>query len=857
MDHLEEATLAWRRGDLDRAADHLTAAIPGAAPEIASRVTRELAQVEHAREAPQRALGLLEVALTRAEEAEQAAEAAEARAVRAELRAWLGEAAEATDEAISVLEDAAAPARAGAIAARVLGRVSAARGEVEAALQRFDEAVSHLRHAEDATDLLAETYLDAAEALLDRDGPVDSSAAAGRLAEARDHVDGGRLDRLRPRLAMLLARARGANGDVDGAVRELEKLAGEPRGLTRDLRWQVFAALGRLHEQRGAEFLARKSWEQAVEVLESLVTALPREHREAFWTDARRHHARRRAAGEPERAAPPPASPAPFGDGRLARLLEILKRLASETDLDRLLERITDCAIELAGAERGFVLLTGSDGGLLPHTVRDVANPDDPHVAFSRSIAEAVLIDGEPILTVDARTDHRLSEYVSVHKLLLKSVACLPIRGRTGTVGVLYIEHRMRRGRFGEADLDLLLAFADQAAIALENARLLASIESRRQELEQANESLAEANEEIERLLDSKVAELEVAKTELVRARDALRTANDRHGIVGRSDRMRRVFAVIDRVQDADVPVVIQGESGTGKELIARAIHFGGGRSREPFVAVNCAAIPEPLLESELFGHVRGAFTGADRDRQGVLVKASGGTLFLDEVGDMPAKMQVDLLRVLQDRKVRPVGGDTEIAIDVRVIAASNKSLKDLVAKGEFREDLFYRLNVVELWLPPLRDRVEDIPLLCDHFLATFAKRDDVPPRRISRDAVQRIASHPLPGNVRQLEHLLLNAWVMAEGDVIDADDLALADDGTPLPVPPRLERALAEAMPSPPRAASGEAPPASVEEYKEHERRRILEALEAAGWNRVRAAKTLGMARRTFYRRLKEYDIL
>jgi transcriptional regulator with GAF, ATPase, and Fis domain len=870
VDPLAEATEAWRRGDLDRAAELIMAAIPSAAPEVASKLARELAQIEHAREAPQRALGLLDDALARAEEAEHTADAAEARAVRAELRAWLGQTAEATDEAIEVLEDASAPPRAGAIAARVLGRVAAARADVESALRRFDEAVSHLRNAEDASELLAETYLDAAEALLDRDGPVDSSAAAGRLAEARDHVDGGRLERLRPRLAILLARARGANGDIDGAVRELEKLADDARDLTRDLRWQVFAALGRLHEQRGAEFLARKSWEQAVEVLESLVTALPREHREAFWTDARRNHARRRAAGETARAVPTPPGAAfgeaPFGDGRVARLLEILKRLASETDLDRLLERITDCAIELAGAERGFVLLTGSDGGLLPHTVRDVANPDDPHVAFSRSIAEAVLIDGEPILTVDARNDHRLSEYVSVHKLLLKSVACLPIRGRTGTVGVLYIEHRMRRGRFGEADLDLLLAFADQAAIALENARLLRSIESRRQELEQANESLADANEEIERLLDAKVAELEEAKTELVRARDALRTANDRHGIVGRSDRMRRVFAVIDRVQDADVPVVIQGESGTGKELIARAIHFGGGRARGPFVAVNCAAIPEPLLESELFGHVRGAFTGADRDRQGVLVKASGGTLFLDEVGDMPAKMQVDLLRVLQDRKVRPVGGESEIAIDVRVIAASNKSLKDLVQRGEFREDLFYRLNVVELWLPPLRDRVEDIPLLCDHFLATFAKRDDVPPRRISRDAVQRIAAHPLPGNVRQLEHLLLNAWVMAEGDVIDADDLALAHDGTALPVPPRLERALAEAMPpSAPHVrddgwasvATGEAPPASVEEYKEHERRRILEALEAAGWNRVRAAKTLGMARRTFYRRLKEYDIL
>jgi transcriptional regulator with GAF, ATPase, and Fis domain len=651
----------------------------------------------------------------------------------------------------------------------------------------------------------------------------------------------------------LLARARGATGDPDGAVEELQKQLDAARAKgSRELEWQASAGLARLHEVRGAAFAARRAWEQAVETLEGMATSLGREHREAFWSDLRRQRARRRAAGEGEPRARPVA-PEGMDDGRLGRLLEILKRLASEHDLDRLLERITDCAIELSGAERGFVLLADEQGGALePRTVRDAANPEDPHVAFSRSIAEAVLIDGEPILTVDARTDQRLSEYVSVHKLLLKSVACLPIRGRSGTVGVLYLEHRMRRGRFGEADLDLLLAFADQAAIALENARLLGHLERRRTELEEANRRLADANAEIERLLDARTVELEEARTELTRTREALRQSHDRYGIVGRSEPMRRVFAVIDRVRDAEVPVVIQGESGTGKELIARAIHFGSSRARKPFVAVNCAAIPEPLLESELFGHVRGAFTGADRDRPGVIVKASGGTLFLDEVGDMPAKMQVDLLRVLQDRRLRPVGAEDEVAVDVRVIAASNKSLRTLVERGAFREDLYYRLNVVELWLPPLRDRADDIPLLCEHFLAAFARRDEGPAKRISRDAVQRLMGHPLPGNVRQLEHLRLNAWVMAESDVIGAEDLALSDEGAPVALPPRLDRALRESEPR-----TGESPPANVEEHRDQEKRRILEALESHGWNRVRAAQAMGMARRTFYRRLKEYDIL
>lgn len=812
----------------------------------------ELAASELEQERPERALVLLEHALIGGSRAE----IADALALRAEIRAWLGQASEAVTDARAVLEEPDARAGARARAARALGRVAAACEDGETALRRFDESIAELRHTDGAIEMAA-TYLDAAELLLDRDGPVDVSAAAARLADARDLIDGADAAELRPRLALLLGRARGATGDPDGAVADLEEVLTSARSRgKRELEWQTLAATARLHELRGADFLARRAWEQAVEILESIATGLSRERREAFWSDARRQRTRRRAAGERERGTPAVSAGAsdPFADGRIARLLEILKRLASEHDLDRLLERITDCAIELSGAERGFVLLAeGEDGDLRPRTVRDTASPSDPHVAFSRSIAEAVLIDGEPILTVDARTDQRLSEYVSVHKLLLKSIACLPIRGRSGTVGVLYLEHRTRRGRFGESDLDVLLAFADQAAIALENARLLASLERRREELEAANERLARANEEIERLLDAKTAELDEARGELVRAREALRAANDRYGIVGRSEPMRRVFAVVDRVRDADVPVVVQGESGTGKELIARAIHFGSARARKPFVPVNCAAIPEPLLESELFGHVRGAFTGADRDRPGVIVKASGGTLFLDEVGDMPPKMQVDLLRVLADRKVRPIGGDHEVEVDVRVIAASNKSLRELVERGAFREDLYYRLNVVELWLPPLRERSDDIPLLCEHFLAMFAKRDGAAPKRIGRDAIQRLVAHPLPGNVRQLEHLLLNAWVMADGDLIEAEDLALTDDGWTAEAAPTERTTRPSALP---RDGSG-APPASVEEFKEQEKRRILEALEASSWNRVRAAKVLGMARRTFYRRLREYEIL
>jgi transcriptional regulator with GAF, ATPase, and Fis domain len=357
------------------------------------------------------------------------------------------------------------------------------------------------------------------------------------------------------------------------------------------------------------------------------------------------------------------------------------------------------------------VLLVDARGQLEKRTMQVAKSGEpDPHESFSRSIAEAVLIDREPIVTVDASADGRLSQYVSVHKLMLRSVACLPIRTRDATVGVLYLEHRRSKGRFSEAAVELLSVFADQAAIALENARLLADNRRRQGELEALNAELLKAKLDLEDLLVARTEELTHAQRELGRARRSARSAHVRHGMVGRSDAMARVFDTIDRLCVSNVPVVIWGESGTGKELVARAIHDGGDRARAPFITLNCGSVPESLLESELFGHVRGAFSGADRDKRGLIARASGGTLFLDEVGDMPPKMQIDLLRVLQERKICKVGGDEEERVDVRVVASSAARLEDLVRAGRFREDLYYRLNVVELALPPLRARREDIP---------------------------------------------------------------------------------------------------------------------------------------------------
>ncbi|MDP9152523.1 MAG: sigma-54-dependent Fis family transcriptional regulator, partial [Myxococcota bacterium] len=527
-------------------------------------------------------------------------------------------------------------------------------------------------------------------------------------------------------------------------------------------------------------------------------------------------------------------------------------------DMPRLLQRVTDHAVALLGAEHGFVVLMSERGTLEAHAARDRAGGDDPHAEFSRSVADRVVAKGEPVVTVSARDDERLAEAVSVHQLMIQSIACVPIRGAPPvgrTIGALYVETRLRPGLRFEQELPTLTAFADQVAIAIENARLLAENRERADELARANVDLASARDELERLLGKRTVQLAVARRDLKQVRAELRSHFGYGGLIGTSAAMRRVYAVIERVKDTDIPVLVTGESGTGKEMVAKAVHQSGARAKKPFLGVNCAAIPANLLESELFGSVRGAFTGADRDRRGLFQEADGGTLLLDEIGDLPQKMQSGLLRVLQERQVRPVGGTKEEPVDVRVMAATNRDLEAMVAEGTFREDLYYRLHVVVLHVPPLRQRIEDIPPLIDHFLSLFAARYRRDRKTVSREALRRLCTHPWPGNVRQLEHVLLNSWLMAEGTEISADDVELPA----LPVHGRRDapgREVADrARPGSRAATNGRA--ATEQEFKDSERDRILSALTACNWNRVRAAKMIGLPRRTFYRRLKEFGIV
>lgn len=319
------------------------------------------------------------------------------------------------------------------------------------------------------------------------------------------------------------------------------------------------------------------------------------------------------------------------------------------------------------------------------------------------------------------------------------------------------------------------------------------------------------------------------------------RNVQSRYGfsnIIGKSNPMRRVYEVIERIAHTRTSVLIEGESGTGKELIAKAIHYTGPRRDAPFVAINCGALPETLLESELFGHERGAYTGAVSRERGLFASADGGSIFLDEIVDMPLAMQAKLLRVLEDWEIRPVGGSSARRINVRVIAASKNDLLSCVERGTFREDLYYRLNVVTIHLPSLRERMEDVPLLIDHFLASHARENKREPSLIQRDALEALLRYSWPGNVRELEHVLERALIMAHGNEITLADL-----------PPTVLRGEAQ-------AGLRRDADATLRTLDEMEREHILHVLKSVEWRRSQAAEVLGINRRTLYRKIRDYRI-
>jgi transcriptional regulator with GAF, ATPase, and Fis domain len=502
-----------------------------------------------------------------------------------------------------------------------------------------------------------------------------------------------------------------------------------------------------------------------------------------------------------------------FEGEQLGDVESLLRSLSQREGLRPLFRQILDALLLWTGVERGLLLLRAPGGKLVVRAARNLRRADlgEEQLALSHSLAERALLEGRAVVTVDAAGDLS-AVHKSVHALHLRSVLALPLVARGQVLGVAYLDDRVRRGAFGGRELAWAQLIGSIAALTIadERDRLELLRNARR-----ARRAAARASVE----LSEREAELEQAARELRKVREGRDLRGNYASIIGTGRAMTELLRLVDRVAQSDVPTLITGESGTGKELIARALSENGPRAGRPFVAENCAAVPEGLLESTLFGHVRGAFTGAHKPRAGLFEVAHGGTLLLDEVGEMSLPMQAKLLRVLQSGEIRPLGSERSRQVDVRVICATHRDLEEMVQKGTFREDLFYRLNVIHLRVPALRERPEDILPLAEHFLRLHARGQD---RAFSPAVRARLRAFAWPGNVRQLENEVRRLVVLGD-TLISSADLSL-----------ELLPALGEA-----------APGASLKEQVDAlERRLVAEALEATGGNRTRAAEALGLSR-------------
>ncbi len=494
-----------------------------------------------------------------------------------------------------------------------------------------------------------------------------------------------------------------------------------------------------------------------------------------------------------ELLAPAPAPAGGDAQATLDALLAFCRKLTLRQDVQVVLEDLLDSAIALTDADKGFLMLV-EDDRMAVRVARNVTGETPNASALSDSIVAAVSESGRPLLVHDALHDEKFSQSDSVVNLKLCSVMAVPLIEQGTLLGLLYLGNDRVAHQFEEHDLVALEIFAAQAALIVRGALLLKTL----------RHDSAELRRELER---------------------------QRYGeLIGSCPGMQEIFRRIEKVAATDVSVLIGGETGTGKEVLAREIHRRSARAKGPFIAVNCGAIPESLLESELFGHVRGAFTGAVATRQGRFQAAAGGTLFLDEVGDMPPSLQVKILRAIQERAVVKVGDTRPENVDIRIIAATNRVLEDEVAAGRFREDLFYRLNVVKLIVPPLRQRGDDVLVLAKLLLDRMAAEMKLPARGLAKDGIEALRRHTWPGNVRELENRLKKALVLSDRAKISAEDLDLTA-GSLTPILP-----LADAK-------------------TKFQREYIDSALARNGGNRTKTARDLGVDARTIFRHLERLE--
>jgi transcriptional regulator with GAF, ATPase, and Fis domain len=478
------------------------------------------------------------------------------------------------------------------------------------------------------------------------------------------------------------------------------------------------------------------------------------------------------------------------------KLYEFSERLIHQRDLSELLDALMDAVIEITNADKGFlVLLEGDTIDVKVARNLNRENIADAVSQLSDSIIAKVVRSRKPVIVSDAMRDDEFSAAKSVMQLKVSSVICVPLLDRGRLLGLIYVGNDSIRDLFQDDTLRILTVFSSQASLIVANALLV-------NELRVDNKRLSD------RLEQYRFGE-----------------------IVGTSPPMQQVFRKVEKIAATDISVLITGETGTGKELIAREIHNRSPRTGKPFITINCGAIPENLLESELFGHVKGAFTGAVANKQGKFQAADGGTLFLDEIGEMPIELQVKILRGLQERIVYRVGDTRAESCDIRILAATNRDLEKEIANGRFREDLYYRLNVVNVELPPLRQRGDDVLVIARYLLSRYSREYDVKVKGLSPNAAVAIRKHAWPGNIRELENRIKKAIVLCESSVIGPDDLGLTGDVLPQIL------TLAEAK-------------------DKFQRDYINEVLALNNGNRTKTARDLGVDPRTVFRHLeKESD--
>ncbi len=523
------------------------------------------------------------------------------------------------------------------------------------------------------------------------------------------------------------------------------------------------------------------------------------------------------------------------------KLLEINRNLNSKIVLRDLLDLMIDTVIDVTAAQRGFLLLVeGKEIRVTAARNMDKENIKDPEFKLSHAIAMSVLDTGSAVLSDDVLADPRFADLREERQLKLRSTLCVPVRIDERYIGAIYVDHRFDTGAFNENHRRWLEILADQVAVAIRNAQMFEDLRARTKALEEAQSRLERVNLDLEEKVLSKSLQLEDAIKLIPRDRPK-RFKYDYSAIVTRSPKMYEVFALLDKIIESNVPVLVLGESGTGKELVARAIHDNGLRSNREFVSENCAAIPVNLLESEFFGYVRGAFTGATRDKRGLFEVAHEGTLFLDEIADMPPPMQTKLLRALQEGEIRRVGGKDIIKVNVRVISATNKNIYDLVHKREFREDLLFRINVITLNLPPLRDRREDIPLLIDFFLDRIAKRSGEPKKTLDRETFHLLYQYDWPGNIRELENEIERLSALSSGriesNLLSSNIQAKAQGRSVSLTGKSLKDVVAR----------------TVEDVEMHF---IRTTLMDAEWKKSKAAEALGISRPTLDAKIEKYGI-